>query len=88
MIICEYRNQNREKCLELFEKVYQRKLTKQFWDWRYSKLGRPIRYLAWEEDQIVGHYVVHPIPFKIFDHIENILFSMTVILTMGDSDIF
>jgi len=80
MIICEYRNQDREKCLELFEKVYQRTLTKQFWDWRYSKLGRPIRYLAWEEDQIVGHYVVHPIPFKIFDHVENILFSMTVMV--------
>ena len=71
-------NQNHERKVEnLFETVFQRKPLSNFFKWRCYNFGEPIRYVMKHDEKIVGHYVLHQIPFKMNNTTENILFSMT-----------
>lgn len=79
-----YEDKNESVVFDLFEQVFGRKMTPEFWNWRYKNhFGDPIRYLMWEEEQLIGHYVVHPIPFKLGNNVENVLFSMAVMTHSG-----
>lgn len=79
MKITRFEAKDEDRVFELFEKVFHKRMSIEFWKWRFhSNFGEPIRYLMWEDDQLVGHYVVHPLPFKILEDEEMILFSMSV----------
>jgi len=78
MRIKAYRKKDKKRIFDLFESTFKRKLTNRYWNWRFCRFGIPIRYLMWEKDDVIGHYVVHPIPLKIKNRVEKILFSMSV----------
>lgn len=67
--------------MDLFEKVYNRRWTDEFWDWRFnSKLfGESIRCVMIEDNKVIGNYVGHPLPFKFNDKYDKILFAMNAI---------
>jgi GNAT superfamily N-acetyltransferase len=80
LFIEEYKDEHKKDVFKLFEKVFGKKMTDEYWDWRYNneEFGKPIRYLMWDKQKLVGHYVVHPIPLKISQDIEKNLFSLSV----------
>ncbi len=78
MIIKEYENKYEKEVLDLFETVFSRKISKDYWSWRLNKYGNPIRYIMIDKEKVIGHYVVHPIPLEIFGRKTKALFSMSV----------
>lgn len=72
-----FHENNREDVFELFHRVHGKKMTNQFWDWRFNdNKDGSIRYLMWNDDKLIGNYVLHPISIKIGNTIEKVLFSM------------
>jgi hypothetical protein len=53
-----YRSGDEEAICKLFELVFGRKLSVEFWRWRYVDHpgGGPYAELAWDGDSLVGHY--------------------------------
>lgn len=78
--IKQFHEEEKEEAFELFEKVFNRKITEEFWNWRFNnkEFGESIRYLMWEDQKLIGNYVVHPIPLKIHNDVEKVLFSLNV----------
>jgi hypothetical protein len=75
----EYNHSHQNGVNSLFEYVYDKKVIPEFFTWRYYYFGKPLRYVMINDDNsIIGHYVIHPIPFKILNNEEQIQFSMTV----------
>ena len=66
--------------MDLFQKVFKKKISEEFWKWRYGVFGKPIAGLLWDEKKLVGHYMLSPIPMKIDEHIENALLAMSVMI--------
>ena len=66
--------------MDLFQKVFKKKISEEFWKWRYGVFGKPIAGLLWDEKKLVGHYMLSPIPMKIDDDIENALLAMSVMI--------
>ena len=74
-----YEEGDKEKVIDLYEKIYDLGFTNEFWDWRFNKFGKPIRYLMWDNDKLVGHYVLHPIPMKLENELTLGLQSMSIL---------
>ena len=68
--------------MNLFEKVFEKKITEDFWNWRYgmSPFGKPIESLLWNENELIGFYMINPLPMKINDRLENVLLSMSMMI--------
>ncbi len=75
-----FKNEDKKNVIDLFEKVFKKKITEEFWQWRYGIFGEPIAGLLWNENQLIGHYLLSPIPIKINDKIENALLAMSVMI--------
>ena len=75
-----FQNQDTNHVMDLFQKVFKRKISEEFWKWRYGVFGKPIAGLLWDEKKLVGHYMLSPIPMKIDEHIENALLAMSVMI--------
>ena len=75
----EYREEDKEKVIDLYEKIYDSGFTNEFWDWRFNKFGKPIRYLMWHDDEVIGHYVLHQIPIYFDNKISYQLQSMSIL---------
>ena len=75
-----FQNQEKKIVMDLFEKVFKKKINEEFWKWRYAAFGKPIAGLLWDEKKLVGHYMLSPIPMKIDDHMENALLAMSVMI--------
>lgn len=75
-----FQNQEKKNVMDLFEKVFKKKITEEFWKWRYNVFGKPIVGLLWDEKKLIGHYMLSPIPMKINDHLENALLAMSVMI--------
>ena len=82
MHFSNFENQDKNNVINLFEKVFEKKITQEFWDWRYgmSPFGNPIQSLLWNENELVGFYMINPLPMKIQDRIENVLLSMSMMI--------
>ena len=82
MHFSNFQNQDKNHVINLFEKVFKKKITEEFWNWRYgmSPFGKPIESLLWAENKLVGYYMINPLPMKINDHLENILLSMSMMI--------
>lgn len=78
MFIKEYEKKYERQVLDLFETVFTKKISEDYWLWRLNEYGDPIRYIMVEEGNVVGHYVVHPIPVEMFGSKTKALFSMSV----------
>lgn len=85
MLTKEFQDEDKPQILELFEKVFHKKMTEQFWNWRFGKNphGKPLVKLAFIEKNLVANYLLHPIILEINNCKRRCLFSMT---TMTDSD--
>lgn len=75
-----FENKDKKDVMDLFKKVFKKKITEEFWQWRYGIFGDPIAGLLWDEDKLVGHYLLNPIPMKINDKVENALLAMSVMI--------
>jgi len=78
LFIKEYEKKYEKKVLDLFETVFTKKISENYWSWRLNEFGDSIRYIMIEEEKVIGHYVVHPIPLEIFGKKTKALFSMSV----------
>lgn len=74
-----YEEEDKEKVIDLYEKIYDGRFTNEFWDWRFNKFGKPIRYLMWHDDELIGHYVLTQIPMQFDNKISYQLQSMSVL---------
>ena len=85
MLIKEFQGDNKLQVLELFEKVFHKKMTEQFWNWRFEKnlFGKPLIKLAFIEKNLIANYLLHPVILEINNCKRRCLFSMT---TMIDSN--
>lgn len=72
-----YQTGNEQSILELFEKSFNRVLSKDWWNWRclQNPAGQALIELAWDENLLVGHYVVTPI--VTFVHGKSVLCGST-----------
>ena len=75
-----FENKDKKDVIDLFKKVFKKKITEEFWQWRYGIFGEPIAGLLWDENKLVGHYLLSPIPMKINDKVENALLAMSVMI--------
>jgi len=81
--VVDFSIEHQSEILELFKKTFHQEISKEFWDWRFTKnpFGVPIIKLAIYNKKIIGCYLVHPLPI-LFDKKEiPVVFSMT---TMTD----
>jgi predicted acetyltransferase len=78
LLLKEYDDSYEKDVLDLFEDVFSRKLSRDYWKWRLNEYGKSIRYIMIDEKKVVGHYVVHPIPLDVFGEKIKALFSMSV----------
>ncbi len=67
MVIKDYFKGDEEKIIELFELVFNRKMTIEQWRWRFENnpAGKYMIKLMWVGEKLVGHVAVSPIYVKI-----------------------
>lgn len=63
-----YKYGDEEHILSLFEKAYKRKLSKEYWRWRFlnNPMGRGVIELAWDGSVLVGHYALSRIDMNVY----------------------
>lgn len=78
MKIEPFYKENKEKLFSLIKSIYNTDTNEDFWNWRIfnEKFGKVIHYGMWDGEKLVGYHVLHPIPMKIKENVEKILFSM------------
>lgn len=57
----EYREGDEKSILALFQIVFKKTMSTEFWNWRYldkPNFKRTNIQLAWDEDKLVGHYAI------------------------------
>lgn len=78
--ICrDYKKGDEVRILDLFEKVFGRKMTLDFWQWRFveNPFGKGIIKLLFDNNLLIGHYAVMPIVVQVKDFLVKAVFSMT-----------
>jgi len=77
-----FKNKDKNLVINLFEKVFRKKITEEFWNWRYdsSPFGKSIQSLLWNKNELIGFYMINPLPMKINDRLENVLLSMSMMI--------
>lgn len=75
----DYEAGDEKHILRLFKAVYGRILHEEFWKWRYiqNPFGSGIIRLMFDEEELVGHYAVIPLPLQVADEQVKAAFSMT-----------
>jgi len=70
--------ENKKQLFSLIKSIYNTETNEDFWNWRIfnEKFGQAIQYGMWDDEILVGYHVLHPIPMKIKNNVEKILFSM------------
>lgn len=64
MEIRSYKTGDEQQILELFELSFGKKMSKEYWNWRFLNnpfQEEPLIDLMWDADKLVGHYAVSPI---------------------------
>lgn len=75
----DYRDGDEAQIVDLFFKVFGRKLSLEFWKWRFrnNPFGNAICKLMFDADKMIGHYAVTPSELQIGDQIVPTAYSMT-----------
>lgn len=81
----DYKQDDEVKILNLFKKVFKKELSIEYWKWRFrdNLTNQTLIKLAWDDDKLISHYAVCPIPMLTNGTIFNGALSMT---TMTDPD--
>ncbi len=79
----DYKQGDEIEILNLFKKVFKKDLSIEYWNWRFrdNLTNQTLIKLAWDEDKLVSHYAVCPIPMLTNGNNFNGALSMT---TMTD----
>lgn len=79
MKISGYQQGDEYRILGLFGKAFRKPLDILFWRWRYldNPYGQGIIRLMFDEEELVGHYAVIPIPLMVDGEIIRAALSMT-----------
>jgi len=79
MEIKNYSAGDEEKIFELFELAFSKKMSFEYWNWRFIKnpFSKPMIKLMWDNDLLVGHYAVSPNNLNYFDETILTALSMT-----------
>jgi len=78
--IKEYKKGDEIGILDLFESVFNKKMSLEYWEWRFIKNPihkNPMITLMWDDDKIVGHYAISPNKMQINDKTYLAALSMT-----------
>ncbi|UJH91300.1 GNAT family N-acetyltransferase [Antarcticibacterium sp. 1MA-6-2] len=70
MELKRYKEGDEEQILELFELAFKKKLSKEFWLWRFKNnpfLDPEMINLMWEDDVLAGHYAVSALEMVVGD---------------------
>ena len=76
--IIDYSPKFKPLILDLFEKTFHKKLSQEFWNWRFENnpFGRlVIRYML-KDKELSGTYITHPVKIESKNNINSGLFSM------------
>lgn len=67
MEIKDYKNDDENEILELFEIVFKQKLSIENWYWRFrdNPAGQYMIKLMWDKERLVGHYAVSPVIMNV-----------------------
>ena len=81
----DYKQDDEVKILNLFKKVFKKDLSIEYWNWRFrdNLTNQTLIKLAWDDDKLISHYAVCPIPLLSNNTNFNGALSMT---TMTDSE--
>lgn len=80
MEIRRYQKGDETKILELFKLSFGKEMSKEYWEWRFSKNPFSDDYyidLMWHDDKLVGHYAVSPIEMIVDGNAMATSLSMT-----------
>lgn len=79
MEIRDYKLGDEKYILDLFEKVFKKKLSESFWRWRFANNPENIMMikLMWDGDQLAGHYALSPLQMIVGDKVILTALSMT-----------
>lgn len=79
MLTRDYEAKDEDYISELFSIAFGRHLNRQFWQWRYleNPYGRGIIRLMFDENRLIGHYAVAPIPLMVEGQQVRAALSMT-----------
>ena len=74
-----YKKGDETQILSLFEKVFGKKMTLDFWKWRFveNPFGRGVIKLLFDNDLLIGHYAVIPTAIQVKNNLTKAVFSMT-----------
>lgn len=63
MEIKDYKSGDEAAIVQLFELVFHKPMTLEYWDWRFRKnpVNKFMIKLMWDQDKLVGHYAVSPV---------------------------
>jgi len=80
MVIKKYVQGDETSILKLFQLVFKKEMTQEFWEWRFK--NNPFTedvfiYLMWDGSNLIGHYAVSPVELKIKGEIIKTALSMT-----------
>ena len=83
----DYESGDEIRILELFETVFGRKMSLEYWKWRFedNPAGKHMIKLMWDGETLAGHYAVSPVVVRIDDRKHLTALSMT---TMTHPDYF
>lgn len=75
----DYKEGDEVQILNLFEKVFSKKITLDFWKWRFieNPFGPGIIKLLFDNNLLVGHYAVIPMVVQVKNNLVKAVFSMT-----------
>lgn len=81
-MIREYQSGDEKIIIELFQLVFQKEISLEFWKWRFNNcpFGKAIIYLAFENENLVGHYAIHPVDLSVENYPIKAVFSMTTMI--------
>lgn len=63
MNIQDYKKGDEYLILQLFQEVFGKAMTIEYWNWRFrdNPCGKFMIKLMWDEDKLVGHYAISPV---------------------------
>ncbi len=81
-MVRRYRKGDEKGILELFKAVFNRDMSRSYWNWRfrYGPSGHALIHIADYEGQIVGHHALAPVDFFISGQPCKALLSVTIMI--------
>lgn len=81
MEIEQYRPGDEQKILELFELVFKKRMSLEYWNWRFrnNPFSEDILiHLMWESEKLIGQYALSPVEMEINGKIKKTALAMTL----------